>query len=135
MKLHLMFGSVALAGALLIVQGGLVAQAPPAAQGPRAGGPPAPQGPRAGGPAAPAGQGGRRGGGPAAPQGPQTGQAAALGDLTGYWVSVVNQDWYYRMITPPKGNYGQVPLNAAARTVADTFDPAQYGGPNYQTSG
>jgi hypothetical protein len=56
-------------------------------------------------------------------------------DLTGYWVSVVNQDWYSRMITPPKGQYAQVPLNAAARKVADQFDPALYGGAMYQTSG
>jgi len=69
------------------------------------------------------------------PAPPQTGQAAALMDLTGYWVSVVNQDWRFRMMTPPKGDYVQVPLNAAARKIADQFDPAQYGGANYQTSG
>jgi hypothetical protein len=55
-------------------------------------------------------------------------------DLTGYWVSVVNQDWRFRMMTPPKGDYAQVPLNAAARKIADQFDPALYGGMNYQTS-
>jgi len=38
------------------------------------------------------------------------------------------------MMTPPKGDYAQVPMNAAARKVADTFDPALYGGANYQTS-
>jgi hypothetical protein len=72
----------------------------------------------------------------AQPQGPpQTGQGAAFMDLTGYWVSVINQDWYFRMITPPKGQYAQVPLNAAARQIADQFDPALYGGASYQTSG
>lgn len=76
---------------------------------------------------------GRAGGPPPGP--PPTGQSSALADLTGYWVSVVNQDWYFRMITPPKGLYAQVPLNAAARKVADQFDPALYGGAKYQTSG
>ena len=56
-------------------------------------------------------------------------------ELTGYWVSVVNQDWRFRMMTPPKGDYERVPLNDAARAVADEFDPALYGGENYQTSG
>jgi hypothetical protein len=129
MKRQLILGSAALAGVLTFVQWGLDAQAPaqPAGQ---------PAGQQGGAPAGrQGGAAGRQGGVPAAPQGPQTGQAAALGDLTGYWVSVVNQDWYFRMITPPKGQYAQVPLNAAARVVADQFDPAQYGGANYQTSG
>jgi hypothetical protein len=29
------------------------------------------------------------------------------------------------MVTPPKGDYASVPLNAAARTVADSWDPAK----------
>ncbi len=66
---------------------------------------------------------------------PQTARQAALVDITGYWVSVVNQDWRFRMITPPKGDYAQVPLTTAGRALADTFDPALYGGENYQTSG
>jgi len=70
---------------------------------------------------------------PAGP--PPTAQDTALVDLTGYWVSVVNQDWRVRMMTPPKGDYDRVPLTAAAREIADTFDPALYGGDNYQTSG
>jgi hypothetical protein len=118
----ILVAAAALAGALAIVQGGLVAQAP--AQQPAQGAP---------------AQGGRQGGGgrgqAGAPQAPQTAQQAALFDLTGTWVSVVNQDWYYRMITPTKGQYGGVPLTAAARTIADQFDPAPYGGANYQTSG
>jgi hypothetical protein len=115
-------GSLALTGALTIAHAGLylpewLGAVPLAAQ------------------AAP--QAGRQGGPPAAqqPAAPQTGQSAALADLTGYWVSVVNQDWYFRMITPPKGQYAQVPLNAAARQIADQFDPALYGGAKYQTSG
>lgn len=69
------------------------------------------------------------------PAPPQPAQQAALVDLTGYWVSVVNQDWRFRMMTPPKGDYAQVPLNAAGRKIADQFDPGQYGGENYQVSG
>jgi hypothetical protein len=63
---------------------------------------------------------------PASP--PLTAQKAALLDLTGYWVAVVDQDWRWRMITPAKGDYQGVPLNAAGRKIADEFDPAPYGG-------
>jgi len=45
--------------------------------------------------------------------------------MTGYWVSVVTEDWMFRMVTPPKGAYLGVPLNAAARRVADAWDPAK----------
>jgi hypothetical protein len=80
-----------------------------------------------------AGQG--RGGQAAAPPPPpQSAQQAAVIDLTGYWVSVVDEDWRFRMMTPPKGDYAQVPLNAAARKVADQFNPELYGGERYQTS-
>jgi hypothetical protein len=65
---------------------------------------------------------------------PPTAQAAALVDLEGYWVSVVTEDWRWRMITPPKGDYASLPLNPAGRKAADEFDPAQYGGASYQTS-
>ena len=65
-----------------------------------------------------------RGGGPP-PQ--QTPRDAAPIDLTGYWVSVVNEDWRWRMVTPPKGDYASVPLNAEARKVADAWDPSQDG--------
>ena len=57
--------------------------------------------------------------------GPATAQAAAPVDLTGYWVSVVTEDWLYRMVTPQKGDYSAVPLNAEARKVADAWDPAK----------
>jgi hypothetical protein len=71
-------------------------------------------------PPAGAGRGGRGGrGGP-----PPTPKAAAPIDLTGYWVSVVTEDWRYRMVTPPKGAFGGVPLNAEGRRVANTWDPA-----------
>jgi hypothetical protein len=49
----------------------------------------------------------------------------ALIDLTGYWVSIVDEDWRWRMLTPGKGDYASVPLNAEGRKVADTWDPAK----------
>jgi hypothetical protein len=54
-----------------------------------------------------------------------TGQAGAGEDLTGYWVSLVTEDWRWRMLTPPKGDYPSVPLNAEGRRVADAWDPAK----------
>jgi len=62
-------------------------------------------------------------GGPPGP--PPTAKAAAPEDLTGYWVSLVTEDWRYRMVTPPKGDYASVPLNPEGRRVADTWDPAK----------
>jgi hypothetical protein len=55
---------------------------------------------------------------------PLTPKAGAPIDLTGYWVSIVTQDWRYRMVTPTKGDYQAVPMNADARKVADAWDPA-----------
>jgi len=63
-----------------------------------------------------------RGAGPATPATPR---AAAAVDLTGYWVSVVTEDWRYRMVMPAKGDYQGVPLTPAARKVADSWDPAK----------
>lgn len=61
---------------------------------------------------------GGRGGGAAGRQG------AAL-DLTGYWVSVIAEDWELRMVTPKKGVYDTLTLNAEGRRVGDTWDPAK----------
>jgi len=60
-----------------------------------------------------------------APQPPRTAKAAAPVDLTGQWVSVVTEDWRYRMVTPAKGDYASVPLNPDGRKTADTWDPAK----------
>ena len=53
-----------------------------------------------------------------------TPRLAAAIDLTGYWVSYVTEDWRFRMITPPKGDYRAVPLSAEGRKTADAWDPA-----------
>ena len=42
-------------------------------------------------------------------------KAAAPIDLTGNWVSIVTEDWRWRMVTPPKGDYASMPLNAEAQ--------------------
>ena len=55
----------------------------------------------------------------------QSARQTAVVDLTGYWVSVVFEDWRFRMVTPPKGDYGAVPLNPEGRRVADTWDAAK----------
>ena len=58
------------------------------------------------------------------PQVPPTPRAAAPIDLTGNWVSVVTEDWRWRMLMPRKGDYSSVPLSAEGRKVADTWQPA-----------
>lgn len=65
----------------------------------------------------------QRGGGGG--RGPATAKAAAPVDLTGYWVSIVNEDWRFRMVTPAPGDYMGVPMTAASRQVADAWDPAK----------
>lgn len=55
---------------------------------------------------------------------PTTARASAPIDLTGQWVSMVTEDWRWRMATPPHGDYMSVPLNPAGRAAADTWDLA-----------
>jgi hypothetical protein len=62
---------------------------------------------------------------PAAPEPPRTARSIAPLDLTGYWVSVVTEDWRYRMVTPAVGDYQGVPMTPAARAIADAWDPAK----------
>lgn len=56
---------------------------------------------------------------------PPTPKAAAAIDLTGYWVSLITEDWKLRMVTPNKGVYETLTLNAEGRRIADTWDPAK----------
>src|ERR1044071_10374067 len=60
-----------------------------------------------------------------APAPPPPPKAAAPFDPTGYWVSLVSDEWRYRMLTPAKGNVDYVPVNAEGRRVADAWDPAK----------
>ena len=65
---------------------------------------------------------GGRGGPPAPPRSPRE---SAPVDFTGQWVSVVTEDWRWRMMTPAKGDFAGVPLNAAARKLGLAWDPAK----------
>ena len=42
-----------------------------------------------------------------------SGRQGAMFDIAGQWVAVVNEDWRWRMVTPPKGDTSSVPLNPA----------------------
>lgn len=66
---------------------------------------------------------GRVGEPPAGP--PPTAKASAPIDLTGYWVSVITEDWRWRMVTPPKGDYASIPMTPEAKQIADAWDPAK----------
>jgi len=63
---------------------------------------------------------------PGASAPPPAPRASAPIDLTGYWVSIVTQDWRLRMVTPRKGDYDSLPpLTPEARAIADAWDPAK----------
>jgi len=59
----------------------------------------------------------RGGGGPA-----RTARVAAPVDLTGTWVSVVSEDWRWRMVTPLKNDVASVPINGEGRRAAGAWD-------------
>ena len=75
----------------------------------------------------------------AAPAG-KTPKESAPVDLTGYWVSIVSEDWRFRMLTPPKGDHPDFLLTPAGTKLADSWDAAKdeaekdhckaYGAPN-----
>lgn len=44
-------------------------------------------------------------------------------DPTGQWVSIVTEDWRFRMVTAAKNDFPGLPLNAEARRIADNWDP------------
>ena len=64
-------------------------------------------------------RGGRGGGAPA------SAQASAAIDLTGYWVSVISEDWKFRMVTPKKGVFETLTLNNEGRKIGESWDPAR----------
>jgi hypothetical protein len=62
-----------------------------------------------------------------ASSGPRSARTAAPVDLAGNWVSVVTEDWLWRMRTPRKGDYTSIPLSDEGRRVADQWDPSTDG--------
>jgi hypothetical protein len=58
-------------------------------------------------------------------QPPATARAAAGVDFTGYWVSVVTEDWRWRMVTPARGDFASIPLNVEGRKIGEAWDPAK----------
>src|SRR5687767_4508347 len=43
-------------------------------------------------------------------------------DITGQWVAVVNEDWRWRMMTPPVGDTASLPVNERGRAAAAAWD-------------
>jgi hypothetical protein len=56
---------------------------------------------------------------------PKSPKDAAPVDLTGYWVSIITEDWRWRMVTPVRGDFASIPVNAEARKVGEAWDPAK----------
>jgi hypothetical protein len=61
----------------------------------------------------------------AGPGGPQTARTRGPVDFTGTWVSVVTEDWRWRMVTPPIGDTASLPLNERGRSAAAAWDLAR----------
>lgn len=59
---------------------------------------------------------------PAVPPDTRSARERALIDITGQWVAVVNEDWRWRMVTPPVGDTASLPLNERARAFAAAWD-------------
>jgi len=55
------------------------------------------------------------------------GQAGARFDLTGNWTAVVTEDWRWRMLTAPKGDFASVPLNDEGKKVGNEWTEDQDG--------
>ncbi|HEY3838652.1 MAG TPA: hypothetical protein VGL72_18870 [Bryobacteraceae bacterium] len=55
---------------------------------------------------------------------PVTGKSIAPWDPAGYWVSEIVDEWRFR-VSPIKGDILYMPINAEARRIANTWDPAK----------
>ncbi len=62
---------------------------------------------------------------PPPPGPPPAAKDAAPEDITGWWVSIITEDWRWRMLTPAKGDFTSIPLNAAGRKATEAWDPAK----------
>src|SRR5271166_161319 len=63
--------------------------------------------------------------GPPPPQAPRPAKTIAPEDLTGYWVSIVTEDWRWRMVTPAKGDFASIPFTPEGKKVGEAWDPAK----------
>jgi hypothetical protein len=59
------------------------------------------------------------------PRASDSARSAAPFDPTGVWVSVVTEDWKWRMPTPARGDTLGIPLNEAGRRTAGSWDYAK----------
>ena len=68
--------------------------------------------------------------------GPQTARTRNPVDFTGTWVSVVTEDWRWRMVTPPKDQSAaaSIPVSAEGRKVAQSWDCLLYTSPSPRDS-
>ena len=62
---------------------------------------------------------------PAKPKPARNAKEGAPVDFTGYWVSVVTEDWRWRMVTPAVGDFAGIPLSAEGRKIGNAWDPAK----------
>jgi hypothetical protein len=58
-------------------------------------------------------------------QPPASARAAAPFDPSGYWSSVVTQNWRLRMVPPARGDYIGIPIPPAGKKAADAWDQAK----------
>jgi hypothetical protein len=58
-------------------------------------------------------------------QPPPTGKPGAPFDPAGYWVSIISNNWRFRMVPPAKGDYAGIPISMAGKQLADVWDPAK----------
>ena len=54
-------------------------------------------------------------------QPPPSIRAAAPFDPTGYWSSLITQNWRLRMVPPAKGDYIGIPISEAGKKAADAW--------------
>ena len=62
---------------------------------------------------------------PGPPPSSRSARESAPIDLSGQWVSIVTEDWRFRMITPPAGDLEGYNLTPAAAAIANAWDPAK----------
>jgi hypothetical protein len=62
---------------------------------------------------------------PAKPKPARNAKEGAPVDFTGYWVSVITEDWRWRMVTPAVGDFAGIPLTPEGRKIGNAWDPAK----------